>query len=77
MGGVLQGEASVWLDACLWNGGFYLWLAGAVASIAEGIDLARESIASGRVNRHLERLKSEIAAVRAETADAVEATTSG
>ena len=74
MGGVLHGEASEWLDASIWNGGFYLWLAGAVESISEGIAAAREAISSGKLNRHLETLKSELAALQAETA---ETTTAG
>ncbi|MEM8715910.1 MAG: anthranilate phosphoribosyltransferase family protein [Cyanobacteria bacterium P01_G01_bin.4] len=64
MQAVLQGEAGVWLDTCVWNGGFYLWLAGAADTIAGGVDIARELLVSGKVLAHLQGLQAAIAAVR-------------
>ena len=70
MQAVVQGEAGDWLDTCVWNGGFYLWLAGAVDTIADGLDMARDSLVSGKVLAHLQALQSAVKAVRGKPADA-------
>ena len=70
MQAVLQGETGDWLDTCVWNGGFYLWLAGVTSTIAEGLELARELLVSGKVRAYLQTLQTTIKAVREQPADA-------
>ncbi|MGK7913734.1 MAG: anthranilate phosphoribosyltransferase family protein [Synechococcus sp.] len=70
MQAALRGEAGDWLETCVWNGGFYVWLAGGASTIAEGIDLARELLVRGKVLTHLQGLQAAVDAIRNQTADA-------
>ena len=69
MQAVLQGDGGDWLDACMWNGGFYLWLAGAVETIADGLEMARDLLFSGKVRAYLQQLQSTVEVVRGEPVD--------
>jgi anthranilate phosphoribosyltransferase len=53
---VLEGETGARRDIVLLNAAAALWVAGAAADLAEGLDLARESIDSGAARKLLERL---------------------
>ncbi|MGF1575209.1 MAG: anthranilate phosphoribosyltransferase family protein [Cyanophyceae cyanobacterium] len=49
-------ESPLWPDL-LWNGGCYLWLCGAVASLDAGIQQAQELLQSGAVVKQLTQLQ--------------------
>lgn len=53
---VLNNEASPYLDTVLLNGGIGLFANGKTATIQDGIDMARESIASGAALERLNKL---------------------
>jgi anthranilate phosphoribosyltransferase len=53
---VLAGEPGACRDITLINAAAALWVAGAAADLAAGLDLARESIDSGAARKKLERL---------------------
>jgi anthranilate phosphoribosyltransferase len=53
---VLGGETGARRDIVLLNAAAALWVAGASVDLAEGLDLARESIDSGAARKLLERL---------------------
>jgi anthranilate phosphoribosyltransferase len=53
---VLEGEPGARRDIVLLNAAAALWVAGAGADLAEGLDLARESVDSGAARRLLEQL---------------------
>ncbi len=55
----LDGEPGAVLDAIVLNAAAALWVAGRVESPVEGVELARETIDSGRAAALLERLGSE------------------
>jgi anthranilate phosphoribosyltransferase len=53
-----RGEDAAVRDALIWNGGVRLYVGGKVATIGDGVALARETLASGAALKHLERLQS-------------------
>ncbi|MEM8642681.1 MAG: anthranilate phosphoribosyltransferase family protein [Cyanobacteria bacterium P01_G01_bin.54] len=53
----LAGEATEYFRAAVWNGGFYLWSAGAAESLEAGFDQARSLLESGAVAETLARLQ--------------------
>jgi anthranilate phosphoribosyltransferase len=55
---VLSGEIGGHRDLVLLNAGLRIWLAESAASIAEGIEAAREAIDSGAARRKLEQLRA-------------------
>jgi anthranilate phosphoribosyltransferase len=55
---VLSGERSAYRAATVLNASAAIWVGGAVESLAAGVELARESIDSGRARDALERLRS-------------------
>lgn len=55
---VLSGQPSELMQSTVWNGGFYLWRCGIVASIEAGIAEARDLLCSGQVRKTLNALQS-------------------
>jgi len=55
---VLNNEASPYLDTVLLNSAIGLWAGDKVKSIADGIDLARETISSGNALKKLQELQN-------------------
>ena len=66
---VLQGDPGEWLDTVVWNGGFYLWLAGAVPTIEDGLTVAKDALLSGKVLACLQALQTAVAEVQAGAAN--------
>jgi anthranilate phosphoribosyltransferase len=62
---VLDGEPGAALDVVLVNAGAALWVAGAARDLADGVALARESIASGAAKAKLAALAAATQAARA------------
>ena len=58
---VLRGEPTELTRSAIWNGGFYLWRAGAVATLTAGFDQAENLLATGQVQTKLDQVKDEIA----------------
>ncbi|MGL5080214.1 MAG: anthranilate phosphoribosyltransferase family protein [Microcoleaceae cyanobacterium] len=56
IGAVLAGEPGDLTQATLWNGGFYLWQAGACPDLASGLSKAKSLLFSGQVAEKLEQL---------------------
>ena len=63
---VLEGEAGARQDIVALNAGAALYVSGAAKSIREGIDMARESIRSGRARRKLDELVAATKSVAAQ-----------
>jgi anthranilate phosphoribosyltransferase len=63
---VLAGEAGPLADVTALNAGAALYAGGAAASIAEGVERARELIASGAVREKLAALRAFSVAMRRE-----------
>jgi len=55
---VLEGETGARADIVAANAGAALYVSGVVSTIADGVELARESVASGKAIRKLEELVS-------------------
>ena len=55
---VLEGESGARADIVAANAGAALYVSGAVPSIRDGVELARESVASGKAREKLEQLVS-------------------
>ena len=53
---LLQGRASAYLDIVLLNAGAALYAAGSATDIAQGIDMARQTILAGKATEKLEAL---------------------
>jgi anthranilate phosphoribosyltransferase len=64
MEGVLRGEAGEWLEAAVWNGGFYLWQGGVCDSFEAGLERARSMIMAGQVAGQLEKVRGAIESLR-------------
>lgn len=64
MRSALQAEPSELLRSTLWNGGFYLWWAGIVPNLAEGIVLAQDLFKQGAVLKTLQSLQTTIAQLK-------------
>ncbi|MBE9032041.1 anthranilate phosphoribosyltransferase family protein [filamentous cyanobacterium LEGE 11480] len=60
---VLAGEPSDVTNATVWSAGFYLWRAGAVATIEAGMALALELLQAGKVKAQLAHLCCAVAAI--------------
>jgi anthranilate phosphoribosyltransferase len=60
MEGVLRGDAGDWLEATVWNGGFYLWQGGLCDCFEAGLAQAREMIMKGEVAARLEQVRGAI-----------------
>jgi anthranilate phosphoribosyltransferase len=54
---VLRGEPSEWFQTAIWNGGFYLWRCGKVASIAAGIQEAQDLLITGQALQKLHQVQ--------------------
>jgi anthranilate phosphoribosyltransferase len=54
---VLEGKSSDFLQAAIWNGGFYLWRCGVCADLTAGIQQAEELLTSGRVGEKREEIQ--------------------
>ncbi|MEM9977949.1 MAG: hypothetical protein AAF808_10005, partial [Cyanobacteria bacterium P01_D01_bin.2] len=63
LGQVLQGLPTELTRSVIWNGGFYLWRAGAVATLADGFARARVLLETGQVQAKCEQIKDAIATV--------------
>jgi anthranilate phosphoribosyltransferase len=59
---LIRGEDSPLLETVLWNGGCYLWQSDRAHSLGEGLLLAKELLASGRVAQQLKTLQALVAA---------------
>lgn len=57
---VIAGEAGELMQAVIWNGGFYLWQAGACSDLASGLSKAELLIMSGQVATQLETLQQAV-----------------
>ena len=57
------GEATELTPSAVWNGGFYLWRAGAVQTLADGVKQAQQLLADGSLEDKRKQLKDAIAAV--------------
>jgi anthranilate phosphoribosyltransferase len=62
--GVLRGEPGACRDITLLNAAAALWVAGAAADLAAGLDLARKSVDSGAAAERLRRLVEATRAAR-------------
>jgi anthranilate phosphoribosyltransferase len=58
---VLQGESSELARSAIWNGGFYLWQAGAAPSLESGLQFAQELLTTGQALATLETLQAKTA----------------
>lgn len=59
----LQGEPSEWLEAAVWNGGFYLWQAGQCPDLEASLQTARQLLTSGEAAAQLAKLAATVRAV--------------
>ena len=60
---IIQGEQKELTDSVVWNGGFYLWRAGVVPSLSEGLQQAKTLLSSGQVAAKQEQLQNTISNV--------------
>jgi anthranilate phosphoribosyltransferase len=60
----LYGDETALVPIALWNGGFYLWRSGVVQSLEQGIDQARQLLASDRLSQQLTAIQTAIAQFR-------------
>lgn len=58
---VLQGQPGELMQSALWNGGFYLWQAGAVQDFNSGLGLAETLLQQGVVQDKLRQLEHAVA----------------
>jgi anthranilate phosphoribosyltransferase len=66
MESVLRGDAGDWLEATVWNGGFYLWQGGVCDSLAAGLERARDMVMRGEVAARLEQVQGAIGKLAAQ-----------
>jgi anthranilate phosphoribosyltransferase len=59
---VLAGKPGSLTDSAIWNGGFYLWRFGVCPSIAAGIEQARATIMTGKLEAQVEKIQAAIQA---------------
>ncbi|MGD1854495.1 MAG: anthranilate phosphoribosyltransferase family protein [Leptolyngbyaceae cyanobacterium] len=59
----LDAETTELTPSVIWNGGFYLWRAGAASTLDEGLQYAKTLLHTGQVRSKREQIKSAIAAV--------------
>ncbi|MGD1953070.1 MAG: anthranilate phosphoribosyltransferase family protein [Leptolyngbyaceae cyanobacterium] len=58
---VIQAEPTELTRSAIWNGGFYLWRAGVVASLPEGFNRAQTLLESGEVQAKCKQVQAAIA----------------
>ena len=58
---VVHGEPTELSRSAIWNGGFYLWRAGAVMTLSEGLYQAQTLLETGQVQAKREQVKGAIA----------------
>ena len=63
LGQVIQGMPTELTRSVIWNGGFYLWRAGAVATLADGFNKAQILLETGQVQAKCEQIQNAIATV--------------
>ncbi|WP_373479415.1 anthranilate phosphoribosyltransferase family protein [Geminocystis sp.] len=54
----IRGEKSTLTLSSILNGGFYLWRCGAIHSLEDGFKMAQELIITGKLQTHLEKIKT-------------------
>ncbi|MGB3515105.1 MAG: anthranilate phosphoribosyltransferase family protein [Elainellaceae cyanobacterium] len=57
---VLAGEPSEMMRSVVWNGGFYLWQAGACSDLSAGLEVAATLLSEGTVADTLTRLTTQV-----------------
>ncbi|MEB3338685.1 MAG: anthranilate phosphoribosyltransferase family protein [Leptolyngbyaceae bacterium] len=57
---VLQGHPSEWMQAAIWNSGFYLAHCGICPDLPTGFTYAKELLTSGQVMGHLEAVRAAV-----------------
>ncbi|MBX2865326.1 MAG: anthranilate phosphoribosyltransferase family protein [Leptolyngbyaceae cyanobacterium MAG.088] len=57
----IHGEPTELTRSAIWNGGFYLWRAGVVPGLSDGLQMAQTLLETGQVHRKREQVKAEIA----------------
>lgn len=60
MHGVLQSKPSEYLQATIWNSGFYLWRSGVCPDLETGFTTAKELLSSGQVAQKLQQVVERI-----------------
>ena len=59
----IHGESVELTRSVIWNGGFYLWRSGVVATLSDGFQQAQTLLETGQVHGKREQIKSAIATV--------------
>jgi anthranilate phosphoribosyltransferase len=60
LGLLIAGKTNDLKETALWNGGFYLWHCGGAPSLEAGMELARELLRSGQVEKQLQQVRAAI-----------------